>query len=249
MHKFFVNKDQISGGILTIIGDDVIHISKVLRLKPDDMIGACDSEGKEYVCAIGSVTKKEVHCKIIEIYDTVTEAPLKITLFQGLPKSTKMDLIIQKCVELGVVEIYPVITERVIVKTFDRDMSSKLERWNRISEEAAKQSNRGIIPRVHAPISFDTALDLMSEFDFNIMPYEKETAVGIKEAALGKTNIKTASIFIGPEGGFEESEVAFCIKNNAIPITLGPRILRTETAGFTTAAILQYELGDMGGVK
>lgn len=247
MHKFFINKNQISDNVITIVGDDVNHVSKVLRLRIDDEIVVCDSEGSEYTCLIATISKKEVICNITQSYNSTTEAPIKITLFQGLPKATKMDLIIQKCVELGVVEIYPVITERVVVKVDDRDMTGKIDRWNRISEEAAKQSNRGIIPRVNAPITFKKALELMAAFDFNIMPYEKEEALGIKKAVEGKSAIKYAGVFIGPEGGFDEQEVTICLKNNILPVTLGPRILRTETAGFTAAAILQYEIGDMGG--
>lgn len=248
MHKFFISKSQISDSGITLIGDDVLHISKVLRLRTGDQILVCDREGMEFYCTIDEIAKKEIHCSIQSRFENHTEAPLRITLFQGLPKSGKMDLIIQKGVELGIVEIYPVITKRAVVRTDDRELSGRLERWNRIAEEAAKQSNRGIVPLVHSPIRFEEALDKMSDMDFRIVPYEREEAMGIKTAAQNITNIHTAGILIGPEGGFEEVEIQSCISAHIQPVTLGPRILRTETAGFVAASILQYEFGDLGGL-
>lgn len=247
MHKFFVSNENITDGNISITGEDVGHISKVLRLRMFDEIKVSNGRGIEYICSIAEISKKEVICKIIETFENNTETPIEITLFQGIPKSQKMDLIIQKCVEIGVANFYPVITERVVVRIDDRDISGKIERWNRISEEAAKQSNRGIVPIIHNPISFKEAIDFMKDLDFCIIPYENEKNVGLKEVLKGKLKIKKAGILIGPEGGFEADEVNTCFNNNILPVTLGPRILRTETAGFVAAAIIQYELGDMGG--
>lgn len=246
MHKFFVSNDCINKNNIFITGDDVSHISKVLRLRTGDKVQISNGNGKEYICAIEDISKKEVTCGILESYENSTEPPLEITLFQGIPKSQKMDLIIQKCVEIGVVNFWPVITERVVVKVEDRDIKSKLERWNRISVEAAKQSNRGIVPAVNDPITFEEAIKLMKAMDLSIIPYENEKDNNLRQT-LGNRSVKTLGIFIGPEGGFESSEIKSCIDNNILPITLGPRILRTETAGFVTATIAQYELGDMGG--
>jgi 16S rRNA (uracil1498-N3)-methyltransferase len=251
MHKFFVEKNNISGdgSCIRITNDDVQHITKVLRLRSNDEIQVSDGDGTEYLCLITEMSKKEVICSIQNTFQSETEAPIKIVLFQGMPKSQKMDLIVQKCVELGITHFYPVITDRVVVKIEDRDLSGKIERWNRIAEEAAKQSNRGIVPVVDSPISFEKAIDLLKDMDLAVIPYELEKGNGFKSLLSGIKEVKTAGIFIGPEGGFTQEEVDSCIENNITPVTLGPRILRTETAGFTAATIIQYELGDMGGLK
>lgn len=248
MHKFFVSKEQINGNIISILNDDAHHISKVLRLRVNEKIEVSDGAGVEYICSIKEISKKEISCTIIETVESTSESQIEITLFQGIPKSQKMDLIVQKCVEIGVVNFFPVITKRVVVRIDDRDISGKIERWNRISVEASKQSNRGIIPKVHNPIFFSEAIILMRDMDLCIIPYENQKDVGFKEILKGITNIKKVGIFIGPEGGFEAEEISLCTTENILPITLGPRILRTETAGFVAATIIQYELGDMGGI-
>jgi 16S rRNA (uracil1498-N3)-methyltransferase len=179
----------------------------------------------------------------------MSEPPVKITLFQGLPKAQKMELIIQKCVEIGIFKIQPVITQRVVVKTEGKDISNKLERWRRISEEAAKQSNRGIIPEILEPITFDMGIENIKNQDLSIVPYEKEKGNGLKKILIDNSYAKNVGIIIGPEGGFDEYEIDKCIKNGVIPVTLGPRILRTETAGVAVSSMILYELGDMGGLK
>lgn len=249
MHKFFVSQSNIKDEYIFITGDDVQHISKVLRIRIGEKVQISDGRGKEYICAITEISKKEVICIINETFQNTTEALVEVTLFQGIPKSQKMDLIVQKCVEIGVVRIQPVITDRVIVRLDDRDITSKIERYNRIAEEAAKQSNRGIIPEVLGPISFNEAIELLRQMDLAIVPYENEKQSGFKDILKSKAAIKKIGIFIGPEGGFEGDEVQICIENNIIPVTLGPRILRTETAGFVAATIALYELGDMGGLQ
>lgn len=248
MHKFFVDKNAIQGSIINIEGDDVNHIAKVLRLRSGDEIQVSDGNGTEFICEIEDINKKLVLCKIIDSFKNLTEPPVKITLFQGLPKSQKMDLIVQKCVEIGVVEIQPVITERVVVKVDGKDISSKIERWNRIALEASKQSNRGILPKVLNPISFSEAVEKLKALDSAIIPYEKERSKGIKSSLKELGDINTLGIFIGPEGGFEDNEIDTCIENGVAPVTLGPRILRTETAGFVASTIALYEIGDMGGI-
>lgn len=246
MHKFFVSAEQVRYPNIHINGEDVDHIVKVLRLKNGDKIQICDGNGKEYICEIIKCDKKEVACKIIESFDNETEAPINITLYQGLPKSQKMDLIVQKCVEIGVVRIVPVITKRVVVKVEGKDLKNKIERWQRIAYEAAKQSNRGIVPAVSNIMDFEDAIEEMKQKDLVVVPYEREKERSIKDIRDRK-DIKNIAIFIGPEGGFEEEEIENCLDIGAIPITLGPRILRTETAGFVTSALILYELGDLGG--
>ncbi len=247
MHRFFTNKDNITSGKLYINGDDVNHIYKVLRLNKGDDILVCDGFGRDYVSRIAEITKKEVICEIIDAFDNISEPPIRITLFQGLPKAQKMELIIQKGVEIGIHRFQPVITQRVVVKTEGKDISSKLERWRRISEEAAKQSSRGIIPEISEPITFDRALKEFSKMDLSIIPYERESATGLKKILLGNPSAKNVGIFIGPEGGFDETEIKCSIENNVIPVTLGPRTLRTETAGIAASSMVLYEIGDMGG--
>jgi 16S rRNA (uracil1498-N3)-methyltransferase len=246
MHKFFVSAEQVRFPNIYIDGEDVDHIVKVLRLRNGDKIQISDGNGKEYICEIIKSDKKEVVCNIIESFDNETEAPINITLYQGLPKSQKMDLIVQKSVEIGVVRIVPVITNRVVVKVEGRDLKNKIERWQRIAYEAAKQSNRGIVPIVSDVMNFEEAIEEMKQKDLVVVPYEREKERGIKDLRDRK-DIKDIAIFIGPEGGFEEEEIENCLDIGAIPVTLGPRILRTETAGFVTSALILYELGDLGG--
>lgn len=251
MHKFFVNSENINynDNKILIEGEDVNHITKVLRLRKSDKLLICDGKGNEHICVIESFNKKEVLCTIEEKFENKTEPDIKISLFQALPKSQKMDLIVQKSVEIGVCNIYTVITKRVVADIGSKDISNKIERWKRISIEAAKQSNRGMIPMVNEPIDFKKAIEELKKMDIAFVPYENEKSVGFKNILSKKDNIKNVGIFIGPEGGFEEEEINICIENGIYPVTLGPRILRTETAGFVASTIILYELSDMGGNK
>lgn len=252
MHKFFTSKELINGNEGKIIGDDVKHIMKVLRLANGEKVILNNCEGVEYLAEINEVNKQEVTLNIIEKIEGSNESSIRITLYQGLPKSQKMDLIVQKGTELGVCEFKPVITSRVDVKL--KGEFKKLDRLNRIALEAAKQSKRTIVPTVEAPISFEEALDKMAELDLVVVPYENAENFGIKTMfnkfrAENKNldEIKTIGIFVGPEGGIEEDEIIQLKEKGAHIITLGSRILRTETAGFVAASLLQYELSDLGG--
>ena len=248
MHRFFVSKDDIGDDNIIISGDDAAHISKVLRLKAKDAVIVCDGEENEYTCLVSAIDKKKVICSIVDKRHGTSEPPCKIDLYQGIPKSVKMDIIIQKCTEIGVGTVIPVDTERVVVKLGnERDSNGKTARWQRIAEEASKQSSRGRIPTVESPINYHEAIDRLKEYDLAIMPYEKEASIGLKQALRGKTNIRSIGIFIGPEGGFTDQEVLIAQESKILPVTLGPRILRTETAGFVCLSIAMYELGDMGG--
>jgi 16S rRNA (uracil1498-N3)-methyltransferase len=247
MHKFFVSMDNIYGDTAVITGEDVKHIYKVLRLEEGDRVNINNLAGIEYEGEVLSVDKKEVRVKLVERLLYNSESSLAVTLFQGLPKSSKMDLIVQKATELGINEITPIITERVVVKS-ELSEFHKTERWKRIALEACKQSKRTLIPEVNVPVEFNELLKRIENFDLVVVPYENQEGIGIRNvAAKVKGNIKTAAVIIGPEGGFEEEEIEALKEKGCFIITLGPRILRTETAGFVCVSLLQYEFGDMGG--
>ena len=184
---------------------------------------------------------------IIDKKQSIKEPSIKTVLYQGVPKGDKMSFIIQKTVELGITEIIPVEMKRTVVQFGDRDKQNKIDRWKKIALEAAKQSKRGIIPAVHSPLNFGQALEHSKKNQLNIMPYENENKKGFRAVmeSLNKDNIDNIGIWIGPEGGLDEEEVAKAINNKIHLITLGPRILRTETAGFTTLSLIMYELGDL----
>ena len=249
MHKFFTPKDTFTETHATISGDDVKHIYKVLRLEEGEKIALNNLEGKEYLGEIEEITKQYVKVKLIEELACNNESNINVTLFQGLPKSTKMDLIVQKCTELGIRRITPLITNRVDVKL--KGEFKKLDRLHRIALEASKQCKRTIIPDIDEPIEFSDMVKVLNSMDVVIVPYENATGYGIRNAVseISNLEINNIAIVIGPEGGFEEFEIEELKKNGAKIVTLGPRILRTETAGFTALSLLQYELGDIGGNK
>ncbi len=241
MPKFFFNKNDISRGQVQLFGENEKHIKTVLRARVGEELTLCDGEGMDYQCRIASM-ERGVLLDILSKEVCETEPKTKITLYQGLPKADKMELIIQKCVELGVDRIVAVSTERAIVK-LDKKESKKLERWQKIAEAAAKQSGRGKIPEIGQQVlKFKEAVAEAKELDGAIIPYEKEQETGIRQFVLGFQG-ESIGVFIGPEGGFAEEEIALAQENGITPITLGKRILRTETAGMTTTALLLYELG------
>ncbi len=246
MHRFFISKDKIINNNVIINGKDVNHIRNVLRLKCDDTIVVCDSNGNEYIVEIIDIQKEEVKGKIIKTKAIIREAPIDIVLYQGLPKSSKMDLIVQKATELGAIQIVPVITARTVVKIKDKAKENKkIARWNKIAGESAKQARRGMIPKITELLSFDTMITNLKDEDNIIVPYEDEQKTGIKDIVKQIEGNKI-NIIIGPEGGFEKEEI-FKLKGiGSNIVSLGPRILRTETAGFAVISMLMYELGDMG---
>ena len=251
MHKFFTPKENFIDNKAKILGDDVKHLYKVLRLNEGDRIILNNCEGEEFFAIINSITKQEVVLDIEEKLEINNESKIKVYLFQGLPKAQKMDLIVQKGTELGVLEFIPTLTERVDIKL--KGDFKKLDRLNRIALEAAKQSKRTIIPKVSQPIEFEEALIKMKSLDLVIVPYENAENFGIKtlfnDSNIDISKINTIGILVGPEGGFEESEINKLKDNGAYIVTLGSRILRTETAGFVATSLVQYELGDLGGIE
>ena len=257
MQHFFTEPENINENRVLIVGEDVNHIKNVLRMKPGEEISISNGiDDNDYRCEIAEITDTEVICKLMFVKKAGLELPVNIVLFQGLPKNDKMELIIQKAVELGVYEIVPVATKRAVVKLDEKKAKSKIERWQLISEAAAKQSKRAIVPKVSEVMNFKAAIKLASEYDVAAIPYELadgmeatknfvEKVVSIaeksadKKPAFSKPNV---AVFIGPEGGFDEDEIKFAIDNSINPVSLGKRILRTETAGMTVLSILMYSL-------
>lgn len=243
MYRFYVEENQIGNEVIKITGSDVNHIKNVLRMKEEEEIIICNGQGKDFYCIIEAVSNSEIVARIKDSYEADTELNTKLYLFQGLPKKDKMELIIQKAVELGVYEVIPVVTKRTIVKLDDKKEMKKLERWQTIATSAAKQSNRGIIPKVVASMSYKEALAYAKTLDCNLIPYEKAKGINkTKEIIKVAKNNKSIGIFIGPEGGFEETEIEAAMDINIKPITLGKRILRTETAGLTILSLLMFEI-------
>lgn len=245
MHRFFVSKEQILDDEIKIEGTDVKHIRSVLRLKPNDKIEVtCD--GFDYLCEISHIEKDHIIARVKESNTGNSESSVDITLYQGLSKGNKMELIFQKGTEIGIKEFVPVATHRSVVKIKElKKEQSKVERWNTIVEEAAKQSKRNIIPQVKNIISFDEMIQALSGVENIIVPYEDEQVLTIKEGLLNLSS-KKINIIIGPEGGFEADEIEKLKAIGAKIVTLGPRILRTETAGLVASTIVLYEVGNIG---
>ena len=246
MYQFFVNPEQINinDKTVTITGGDVNHIKNVLRMKVGEEIAVSNGQdGKEYRCGIAEFAEDSVRCELRFVKEDGVELPVQVVLFQGLPKGDKMELIIQKAVELGVWEIVPMAAKRCVVKLDDRKAASKVSRWQSIAEAAAKQSKRGIIPKVSSVVDFARAVEMAREMDVRLIPYELAEGMGHTREMLDRIQPgQRVAIFIGPEGGFEESEIDRAAREGVEPITLGRRILRTETAGMTVLAWLGYLL-------
>lgn len=244
MYQFFVKPEQIVDKRIYIIGKDVNHIKNVLRMKVGEELAISNGvDGKEYRCAIKEFQEEQIELELLFIKEDAMELPCKVYLFQGLPKADKMELIIQKCVELGVTEVIPVATKRAVVKLDEKKKKQKVQRWQGISEAAAKQSKRGIIPQVHEVLTFSQALEYARNMDVKMIPYElAEGMQATKELIAGIQEGQSVAVFIGPEGGFDETEVEAARELGIAPVSLGRRILRTETAGMTVLAFMIYAL-------
>lgn len=246
MPRFYVEDCSNAEKSIRITGEDVNHIKNVLRLSAGDAITICDGAGTEYECRIGQIEKDCVLADIEDINQNTAELRCKITLFQGMPKSDKLEFIIQKAVELGVAEIVPVMMKRTVVKLEEKKKQKKLERYQAIAQAASKQSGRGVIPEVGMFQSWKEAISYAKEFDCILLPYENADGISyahqvIREAAALPTGAKIG-IFIGPEGGFAKEEIDEAKAFGAKIITLGNRILRTETAGLTILSILMFAM-------
>lgn len=243
MHQFFVTPDQVEEKYIHITGSDVNHIKNVLRMRDGEKFNVSDGQSRKYLCEISEMTAEEVLAEIISEEEAENELPSRIYLFQGLPKADKMELIVQKAVELGVYEIIPVETKRAVVRLDAKKAAKKVERWNGISESAAKQSGRNIVPEISQVMTFAEAVARAKELDVALIPYELAEGMQATREIIG--NIKpgqSVGIFIGPEGGFDSAEVEKAQAAGVSPVTLGKRILRTETAGLTMLSILMYHL-------
>ena len=244
MYQFFVEPHQIHDNAVIIEGGDVNHIKNVLRMKVGEEIAVSNGvDGKEYRCGIARIEEECIVCELRFVKEDGLELSSRVHLYQGLPKADKMELIIQKAVELGVYEIIPVETKRCVVKLDAKKAKSKVERWQAIAEAAAKQSKRRIVPTVTMPVTFGEALQQVKDMEVKLIPYELAEGMEKTKEIIGNLpeNVDIA-VFIGPEGGFEEKEIEKAMNAGVQPITLGKRILRTETAGFTVMAWIMYQL-------
>ncbi|MEK7376066.1 MAG: 16S rRNA (uracil(1498)-N(3))-methyltransferase [Candidatus Margulisiibacteriota bacterium] len=236
MNRFYVLPEFINENIIMITGQDVNHVKNVLRLKPEDELVCFDGKGTEYLCSITSIEKDLVKTRIISSKKADTEPAVKITLVQALPKSSKMDYIIQKAVELGVHKIIPVSTERTIAK------GTKLERWKKIAKEASEQCGRAIIPEVSLTMNFNEFLCMSMNFDLKLIPWENEKQISLKSVLKKHSDAQNIALLIGPEGGFSAQEVKEAVEQGFKPVSLGKRILRAETAGVAAIAMITYEI-------
>nr|MBP3599341.1 16S rRNA (uracil(1498)-N(3))-methyltransferase [Eubacterium sp.] len=243
MYRFFVPAEQIFDGFAEIVGDDVNHIRNVLRMENGEKVVISCGQGIDYYCIIKDVQAQCVVLDIVEETPVTTELPVKLVLFQALPKADKMELIIQKAIELGAYEVVPVRTKRSVVKLDEKKAAKKQQRWQAIAEAAAKQSGRGIVPQIHEVVSFSEALSMAKELAVGVIPYElyddMEQTTEVLEQICDKESI---GIFIGPEGGFERGEVEKAMEAGIQPISLGKRILRTETAGLAILSVLMFRI-------
>lgn len=252
MYHFFVEPFQIHTDEVEILGGDVNHIKNVLRMKAGEEVMISDGFGHEYLCRVEAFSEDCVKARIVERKEVSVELPSRLVLFQCLPKGDKMELIIQKAVELGAAGIIPVSSKRCVVKLDAKKEESKRKRWQAIAESAAKQSGRAIVPQISPVVSFAQALKQSEDMDVRLIPYEcaDELLSGGQNSAMDKTREvlsgirrgQSVGIFIGPEGGFEKAEVDAAIQAGVKPVTLGKRILRTETAGLCVLSVLMFQL-------
>ncbi|WP_066636484.1 16S rRNA (uracil(1498)-N(3))-methyltransferase [Desulfolucanica intricata] len=247
MARVFVASTQIKGGQAFICGEEMHHINRVLRLGEGDELTVLDGLGGVFEARITGKNKDTVFCEIIDQGGPDNEPPLKVTLVQGLPKADKMDLIVQKGTELGLSRVIPLKCERSVVRLDEKKAAQRQERWQRIALEAAKQSRRAKYPVIESVSNWEEVLTALPEDALALIPWEEEYNTGIKSLGNNGTLFGEIYVFIGPEGGFTETEVSRAQEFGVIPVSLGPRILRTETAGLAVLTMLMYEYGDLGG--
>lgn len=243
MYHFFVDRSQVNEKTAYIEGSDVNHIKNVLRMKPGENIDISDGSNTIYHCEIVRLEDTVITCDVLSSENSYAELPVQIYLFQGLPKADKMELIIQKAVELGVTAVIPMSTSRAVVKLDAKKEESKLKRWNGISESAAKQSGRTFIPQVEQVLGFKQAVERMQSLTHKLIPYElSEDMEETRKLLYAVKPGESVGIMIGPEGGFEKEEITYALEHGVMPITLGKRILRTETAGMSILSVLGFLL-------
>lgn len=244
MAKFFVDQQALKEDHILITGADVNHIKNVLRFNEGKEILINDRQGKDYQCIISKIDADVIYATIKEVLICEAEPSVKTFLFQSLIKGEKMEFVIQKSIEIGVTQIIPIFTERCVVKIeSDKKIDNKLQRWRKIAESAAKQSKRGIIPEISAPLLFHEAIAFAGEHcEASCIPFENEESYHLK-TFLKESLYESIGLFIGPEGGFTEEEISYAQEKKVLPVTLGKRILRSETAGLVVLANIMYEVG------
>lgn len=243
MYHFFAKKENIFENYILIDGDDVKHLRNVLRIRPGERIIMSSGENIDYYCVVSDIEEDRIIASIESVDKEGRELPVRIYLFQGLPKGDKMEFIIQKAVELGAYEIIPVAMKRSVVKLDSKKSESKVKRWNLIAESAAKQSKRSVLPLVNDVMTFKQAAEYAKKLDIVLMPYECADGMqSTKELINSIRPGQSVGIFIGPEGGFDGEELTAAHDNKFSIITLGKRILRTETAGMMLLSVLMYNL-------
>ena len=247
MTRFFVAPEQIKGEEAELSGEDVKHITKVLRLQLGDKITLLDGAGYQYETSITDLAKDKVLVRVVEKVKSETEPPINVHLIQALPKGDKFELIVQKCTELGIKSLRPVNSERSVVKLDSKKALTRVERWQKIAKEAAEQSARGLVPQVLELQALNKVLEGLGDDSLVLIPWEAEQSQSLRGILKQSTVYRDIYIVIGPEGGFSRAEIEAARVTGAIPVTLGPRILRTETAGFAALTMILYELGDLGG--
>lgn len=245
MSRYFIEQQAEIGATVLVEGDTFHHLKNVLRKRLGERITLFDGKGYTYDAIIERIYKDCLEAIVEHKTRALHESPTEIILFQGMPKWDKMEYIIQKAVELGVASIVPVITKRCVVRVDGEMALKKQKRWQKIALEASQQSERGIIPNLHTPTSFEEALQMANHTDLQILAYEKEANQTMKQLLKMDLIPKSVAIFIGPEGGFEEEEVSSAVTHGVKSISLGPRILRTETAGLIVSALVQHHWGDI----
>ncbi len=247
MHRFFVSPQAIRDNRIVLRGTVVHQIRDVLRMAPGDEIVLLDNSGAAYRAELVTVDRDAVRGRVIDKAILETEPRTRITLYQGLLKGQKFDWVLQKGTELGITAFVPVLAARCVVGSLEDVSDVRLERWQRIIAEAAEQSGRAVLPALAAAMLFEHACEsAVLRGGYALVPWEQEHALGLREALGRVPESRNIHLFIGPEGGFGEDEIAAARRFGAVPVSLGPRILRAETAGLAAAAAILYELGDLG---
>lgn len=241
MPRFFIDNSPNSS-LVQLNEQDAHHITRVLRMKTGEGLTLCDSKGNDYICKIKSMEKNNVICEVLQKDLSKGEAKADVTLYMALPKGDKMDFIVQKAVELGAKRIVPFIAERSVSRPDQKTLIKKCERWRKIAREAAMQSERGVIPEVSDVLTYENAVCEASKHQFALFLYENEKNTTIRDVLFGK-EISSVALMVGPEGGFAEQETSAAYKNNMQSVSLGPRILRCETAPLAAISIVMYESG------
>ncbi len=244
MQHFFVDRSQVEEDRVWIQGTDVNHIRNVLRMRVGEQIQISDGSNRVRLCRIMKIESDRIETEILSVEESFAELPAQIYLFQGIPKGDKMEFIIQKAVELGVYAIVPMQTNRVVVKLDEKKEQSRLKRWNSIAESAAKQSGRTVIPKVLPVMDLEEVCYFIKEFECKMIPYEcaEKGVERTKELVEGIQQNSRVGVLIGPEGGFEKEEVAMAIESGIEAVSLGRRILRTETAGMVVLGVMMFSL-------